>query len=401
MIKYEEETISLEAELPDYSKYFLNNNPFFSIPAAMREGTRILVDRKRELETIQTAIIQTIKTDKRTSVLLEGIYGSGKSHLLFKFLDEVRKTLMAREGTRALGAYVTPGSRFLDFYSNLIENIGLQVLQSIVRKLEYELGTSERGQFVKVLEKEGIEPEFATAMSYMTYKYEYARTWRWLQGQKLTTSERTSIGVSENLDTEETALIGYTNLRKLMRKAGYQVLCIFFDELEKVTDQSSITSITRYLDSIRHLIDRDPGGLCLITTVTPAGIGILRSRGEALYRRLIMHGHYPLRGFSDDDAIQILGLHLQNEREIYLKKHKGERESLKERVEQIGTQYLDTLSFPFSYEGIKAINKKADGKVSDILLNASILIEKGAKDGKLYIKADDVISALGEETKKA
>ena len=115
MIKYEAEKISLEeGAFPDYSKYFINNNPFFGIPVATRERTGIMVDRKGEVELIRTAIGQSLKADRKTSVLLEGDYGCGKSHLLFIFLDEVRRTLMAREGVRALGAYVTPGSRFVD-----------------------------------------------------------------------------------------------------------------------------------------------------------------------------------------------------------------------------------------------------------------------------------------------
>lgn len=399
MNKYEAEVISLEeVEFPDYSKYFLNNNPFSGIPVATRERTGILVDRKRAVELIQTAILQALKTDNKTSVLLEGEYGSGKSHLLFIFLDEVRRTLMAREGVRALGAYVTPGSRFIDFYANLIEDIGLQVIQAIVRKVQNEIGTSDRDKFVKVLEKEKINPEFATAISYITYKYEYATTWRWLQAKKLTANERNKIGVSENLDTEEAALGVYENLRRLMRKADYKVLCIFFDELEKITEGTS-TSMMRYFDSLRHLVDRDPGGLCLITTVTPEGEIHLKDEGQALHRRLIMHGVCELLAFNDDEAIKLIGLYLQRERAEYLKEHKCEKE-LKDVIDKIEVKDIDEWSFPFGYDGIKAINKQSEGKVSEVLRYTSILIEQGAKEGNRYLTAEDVYSALGVEVKK-
>lgn len=394
MVKYEAEKFSFEeAEFPDYSKYFLNNNPFFGIPVATRERTGILVDRKGEVGLIQTAIMQALKADKKISVLLEGEYGSGKSHLLFISLDEVRRTLMTREGVRALGAYVTPGSRFIDFYSNLIEDIGLQVIQGIVRKVENELGTSDREKFVKRIEKEGIEPDFAAAISYLTYKYEYATTWRWLQGQKLTASERIKIGVSENLDTEEAALGGYENLRRLMRKAGYQVLCIFFDELEKICEATA-TASTRYFDNLRHLIDRDPGGLCLITTVTPAGANIVKDYGYALYRRLIMHGLSELKLFDDGEAIQLIGLYLKQDREEYLEASKRHGE-LKKIVENIGEGKIDEWSFPFSYDGVKAINLKAGGKISEILRYASILIEQGNKEGQLYVSDEYINKVLG------
>lgn len=401
MVEYKQEKFSLaepDLELPDYSKYFLNNNPFFGIPVATRERTGILIDRKREGELIKTAIIQALATDRKTSVLLEGDYGWGKSHLLFIFLDEVRRTLMAREGVKALGAYVTPGSRFLDFYSSLIEDIGLQAIQSIVRKVEHELDTSDREKFVKTLEKEGIEPEFATALSYMTYRFEYVTTWRWLQGQKLTAGERTKIGVSENLDTEEAALGGYENLRRLMRKAGYLVLCIFLDELEKICEGTQ-TARVRYFDSIRHLIDRDPGGLCLITTITPTGEAILKDEGQALRRRLIMHGLSELQIFSDDEAIQLVGVYMQQAKKEYLKETGREKE-LDKIIEKMNVADIDKWTFPFTYEAIKMINNKAEGRVSQIIQDVSTLIEQGVKEGKRYLTAEDVGNALGIVAKK-
>lgn len=393
MIKYESEKISLEEiKLPDYSCYYLKTNPFFGIHAASRDRPPVIIDRREEIQAITNAIAQSLKNDKRSSVLIQGEYGSGKSHLLFTFLSEVRQNLLAREGPRAIGAYVTPGSRFLDFYSNLIDDISLQFLQSAVRHLENEIGSKDRTSFVKALEKEGVGPEFARAISYLTYKNLYATTWRWLMAQRLSATDRATIEVSSNLDTDERALTAYEDLRRTLRKAGYQVICIFFDELEKICEGSQL-SRARYFDNVRHLIDRDPGGLCIITTITPTAATILLDEGQALHRRLVMNELRTFKPFENEDAIALIGTYLRIEREQYIGEGQREKE-LEELIEKLGKDNIDQWTFPFGYDAIREINEQAAGRVSQILRFASTLIEMGVLEKKTYITAEDVKEVL-------
>ena len=149
--RYESDQIDFEeAQLEDYSGYFLTSNPFASI-AVPEEAPTIFIDRTKVKNAIRDAVKRASDQDASISVLIEGAYGSGKSHLLKVFHTEINRVFPLRVSRRGIASYVTPGKRFAEFYTNLVDDLGLPFFESLISAMRQSVGETSPTDLIEKL----------------------------------------------------------------------------------------------------------------------------------------------------------------------------------------------------------------------------------------------------------
>jgi hypothetical protein len=410
-----------ELQPRNYSRYFLAENPFPAIPVA-EENPSIFVDRASIIKIIRDSIVSSVSTGKSQTVVLQGVYGSGKSHILKYVKASINSQLSNRAQGKALAVYVeSPRSSFKDFYSGLVSGLGIAVMKDLAARLISDYVLAKEGQLQSYILKttsgpssQEIAQRLRTNPAYLGNILEHLRyldlfydvtkarerqlrvkdiltallqllvpanesvSWRWLLGEPLAREERDRLRISYGIE-DENALDVTEDLLSIYRIGGYRTLFILLDELEDIVDLHA-TRRSRYFSDLRHFIDRNTNGVCLIACVTATGFSEIRASGHPLERRLLAVNEI-LGKFDSTKTIDLVTAYVRASRKKFLEK-KGEREGdLRGRVQSLGNS-LEIDLFPFTREVVTKVCERADGNVGNILSICHKLVD-GACDNNL------------------
>lgn len=422
-----------ELQPRDYSGYFLTRNPFPSITIA-EEDPRIFIDREKVIKAVSEVTKETFITNKSQTLVLQGIYGSGKSHTLKYVKSRINSQLATQTESKGIAVYVqSPGSDIRYFYSSIVEDLGLDFLQTQAykviwnflkenpnsidanffdselkkkaRKLLY-LGSEElvflRENFnnsaVRILDvynniKEALgskirSSDVLTAFLNLTNENSAFLAWRWLLAENLTSQERKELGVSKNLEDSNDILKGVAAFKALLAIAGFNTLFILVDEFEKISELHPMPK-SRYFDDFRHFIDLNPEGICLILCVSPAGWAEIESAGHPLARRL-MANVYWLEPFDLRKTKRLIKAYIGVAREQFANIQKISGDELSSQIGKKNVQ--DPELFPFTDDSIEIVHRISGGVISEILRISKTLVDYGCDKRCLVLS--------GENTKK-
>jgi hypothetical protein len=398
MAKIEFDDVALdfsEEVAPDFSEYFLLRNPFPRIPVA-QDHPDIFVNRESIMRRIEYVIKDGLETGRSNLAVVIGDYGAGKSHILKYLKARINETMPKRREARGIAAYVTPGRSIRDLYANFLRDLGLEFFVSILRSmpkphLVFQAHSQDIfGQEGRYLSLETLPDAVRRNVSqdlqraFLNLYTPELRTpsWQWIVGMPLLAAERRAIGVRTSLKDME-VLTAFKDVIVLLNSFGFRLVCVLLDELESIVDIAP-RDREPYYNDLRHFIDQNTTGICLIMTITRKAWIDFRDHGHPLERRLIRNMD-ELWKFTNEDATELIRRHLLKGRDEYAMQTGSDLNTVLNRIMERYPEHDPTI-FPFTSDAITTINagELADGKVSEILRIASDLIDRGYMNQVVY-----------------
>lgn len=381
----------------DYGKLLVESNPFPST-AIPEEAPAFNVDREKAVDHFKDIIFQLGSNKTPFVTVLVGDYGDGKTHLLRLFKQSVNAQLfdIEKDGENTLAIYIrTPGRNFKEFFSEVIEDIGRGLLETISNKLikEYIQENKEKAMTFVIGSEKNIPTKFEVneflrnsmvldlfrtitkknfpdfndhsviyAILFLSHPDYSSLAWRWFLGEKLSTAENDRLLVSTSITDKDRAYKLYKNLLDLLRYVGITSLVLLVDEMERLTIIPGMQKAIFY-DDLRHLIDDSTTGTSYFFAIAPHQWNELTREPSALSRRL-SENTFVLDRFDEKRIIKLIAKYVGFKRieknEAIIKSTFGE---------------CDADVAPFLNEAITTIFEKTEGNIYSTLILCRKLID--------------------------
>ena len=358
-----------------YKAYGLKRNPFPYV-GVPEDSVSLYADRKKELKIIEEVIKSSLQNVSCHAALI-GSYGNGKTHTL-KYL----KRQIENQLENVVVIYISkPGDRILWLYSNFMYEFGFHRIEELVWKF-LEFATGEKSLRKKVNEGEVLLPEileigkrrllneikytdFATAFLKLTMEECKFLAWKYLCGEPIISDYRRELDVVSAIDNDEKALRAFMSLKHILTLLGNKLLCLLIDEFESIEYLHPILK-QKVLNGIRHLIDLNPQGFCLILGCAPeVWVDIIKEYhafSDRIFRQIT------LKALSEKD--------MRNFVTAYLKMARADDVDPPSEI------------FPFTDDAITAIHKAAEGNIRRMLMICNQAIDAGVERNTPVINSE-------------
>lgn len=373
----------------DFSDFYLLRNPFPTV-GIPEDIPLITVDREKIIEQFKNVVFEVLDSGRSILTVIVGEYGSGKSHLLKIFKQNVNAQILSRNNGTIAGYVKSPGEEFRDFALAFIDDIGRDILRELASDVvtEFLKETQDLERFIfEHTSQEKIRlgdfhlDEILVDSRYLDIvnelidsKFEGLRNhdvvkaflclanpelsslgWRWLSGDSLTRSNKDRLQVTSGIQSNNAyeVFLDFTNM---LRKIGTANVAILVDELEKITLLHP-TRRSRYQDDIRQLIDDNPRNVIFYFAIAPRQWEALTKEPTALVRRL-SGNWFILDEFEEEDIEELIERHLYTARP----------DNYSGKIAKKRFSQLNPSLCPFSDDSLKKIRELSQGVVSRILL---------------------------------
>jgi type II secretory pathway predicted ATPase ExeA len=279
--------LTITDEQYDYEQYDLTENPFPYSPVPADEP-QIYSGQKRVTSAVEQVVSTTLQTGKSRHLVITGKYGNGKSHTLKYTRSQVRN----RDDVLA-GYVAQPGEGFADIYHEFMYDLGFNRIQRLAYEYLAQVArkTTDRNpigpQAISALIEDGevllseLVPtaiqrlsdithfaDFARALIHLVYEDTNLYAWQWLTAEGLRYEQRKEMEIHSALDDDTACVRAFTALKNLLLELGYVGVFVFIDEFESIARQTP-KSMQTTLNSVRHLMDQNSQGLCLLFGCAP------------------------------------------------------------------------------------------------------------------------------------
>jgi len=353
----------------DSSVNALRESHTFWLPTRARHGY--------VTKQISATVSSMLATGKSKHLVVTGKYGNGKSHTL----KYTRSLIRDREDV-IVGYVAQPGEGFLDIYHEFIYDLGFNRLQELAYEYlasvtrDITAATPTGGEAMKSLFDEGeillseIIPEavrrlsdvtkfadFARAMVHMVYEDTNLYAWQWLTAEGIRYEQRKEMEIHSALDDDTMGVRAFTALKNIIIDLGYTGIFVFVDEFESIA-RLSPKHEQATLNSIRHLMDQNSSGLCILFGCAPEVWQDVMSEYHAFSERIGQE--VALRPLTSENLYELVEEYLDRERTS---------------IESGSTIH------PFSEESLELILQRSQGNVRQILSVCSQVLDDAANDG--------------------
>jgi len=389
MQRFREEPLDLSGLARiDYSRYFLKANPFpaMGIPEEVPLTT---ADRKEIIDRFREDLRRTIFEGKSSVTVITGDWGAGKTHLL-KYCKYRVNTQLLTSTNKSIAVYIkSAGRSFKDLYLYFIDDLGRDFLtnyavgivksyveehESDVREYVYDKTLQNVDRLASVDTDRLLKGiRFYDLMDDLTKTYGGPRnpvmnpllclahpdyssiSWQWFVGEKLSRDEKQLIKVDDDIEDAGDAQMAFRAMIRLFRQLGFMAIVLLMDEFERFTLIPK-NRRAEYMNEIRHFLDENPSGICLLIGVTPTAYKTLTETPSALTRRL-SGTEFELRFFKLQDIEELVSRYIQI----------GRVENA--NLEPIVRKHPTTTPFiyPFTDDALRRIDQRAKGIVSSII----------------------------------
>lgn len=372
----------LDDEQQDYSQYDLNGNPFPYSPVPA-EDPNIYCGQRHVSEKISSTVSSMLATGKSKHLVITGKYGNGKSHTL-----KYTRSLLRDRDDVIVGYVAQPGEGFLDIYHEFVYDLGFNGLQ----ELAYEYLASVARDVtdaepigataMEFLIDEGevllsdIVPEairrlsdvtkfadFARAIVHMVYEDTNLYAWQWLTAEGIRYEQRKEMEIHSALDDDTMGVRAFTALKNMLLDLGYTGVFVFVDEFESIARLSPKDEQTT-LNSIRHLMDQNSSGLCMLFGCAPEVWQDVMSEYHAFSERI--GEEVALKPLTSENLYELVRDYLDQE-----------------RVSSADNEGIE----PFSEEALDLILQTSQGNIRQVLSMCSRILDEAAesKENKITV----------------
>ncbi len=405
----------------DYALCFLKRNPFPST-AIPEDLPQITVDREDVIRHFKDVISALYIDGSSTITVLSGGYGSGKSHLLKVFKNNIQSQLLDSEKA-TLAVYInSPGRNFLDLFFALIDDVGrdylARVSNTLINKFLIQNERAARKEFIRGtitdstdLSKIKIDDLFQmivtfaflkefnrffmsdvknsdllTALFFLSHPTYSDPAYRWFLGEKISAEERKFMRISGMIDHHRIAYNMMEPLLTSFKLSGVENIVLLIDELEKILLITS-TLRSQYQDDLRHLIDENPKNLAIFFSITPGEWDRLSDQPTALTRRL-SGNTFPLEDFDIERIKDLIKGYLHYS-----------------RISDFSKDIIDSLDFtdeyelyPFTSKSVDFIMDMTKGRISSVLMVCRRAIDYYIDYNKDFTFIDDSLMEILAKT---
>jgi len=382
------DAFTITDEQQDYSQYDLNANPFPYSPVPA-EDPEIYCGQQHVSDKISSTVSSMLSTGKSKHLVVTGKYGNGKSHTL----KYTRSLLRGRDDV-VVGYVAQPGEGFLDIYHEFVYDLGFNRLQ----ELAYEFLASVARDVtdtnpigaggMESLIDEGdvllseIVPEairrlsdvtkfadFARAIIHMVYEDTNLYAWQWLTAEGIRYEQRKEMEIHSALDDDTMGVRAFTALKNMLLELGYTGIFVFVDEFESIA-RLSPKDEQATLNSIRHLMDQNSSGLCMLFGCAPEVWQDVMSEYHAFSERI--GEEVALKPLTSENLYELVRDYLDQE-----------------RVSSADNEGIE----PFSEEALDLILQTSQGNIRQVLSMCSRILDDAAES-----KENKITAAWVEET---
>jgi type II secretory pathway predicted ATPase ExeA len=212
--------------------------------------------------------------------------------------------------------------------------------------------------------------DFARAIVHMIYEDTNLYAWQWLTAEGIRYEQRKEMEIHSALDDDTTSVRAFTALKNLLLELGYTGVFVFVDEFESIA-RLGPKDEQATLNSIRHLMDQNSHGLCMLFGCAPEVWQDVMSEYHAFSERIGQE--VALRPLTDD------------------------------HIRELVTSYLDTARTdegegiePFEGECLELIHQRSQGNVRQALSLCSRVLDAAVDQGKTQVGAEFVQEVVVE-----
>ena len=377
-------TLNITDEEQSYKEYGLEGNPFPYSPVPAEEPA-VYCGQEHVTDEVGSTVSDVLSTGKSKHLVITGKYGNGKSHTL----KYTRNLLQDRDDV-VVGYVAQPGEGFLDVYHEFMYDLGFDTVQeisyeylaSVAREVTEEDpdGAKEMKKMidegsvllseitpaaVRRLSDTTMFADFARAIVHMVYEDTNLYAWQWLTAEGIRYEQRKEMEIHSALDDDTMGVRAFTSMKNLLLDLGYTGVFVLVDEFESVA-RLSAKNEQATLNSIRHLMDQNSHGLCILFGCAPEVWQDVMSEYHAFSERI--GREVSLRPLTDDALRELVAKYLETGR---------------------GGDETGDLE-PFTEESLEPILQRSQGNVRQVLTMCSQVLDQAARSDAEAITAEFV-----------
>lgn len=377
------DAFTITDEQQDYSRYDLAANPFPYSPVPA-DDPELYCGQDHVSSQISSTVSTMLATGKSKHLVVTGKYGNGKSHTL-----KYTRSLLRDRDDILVGYVAQPGEGFIDIYHEFIYDLGFHRLQ----QLAYEFlaavtrDKTEHNPLVASAMEQLIEDgelllsdivpsairrlsdvtkfaDFARAIVHLVYEDTNLYAWQWLTAEGIRYEQRKEMEIHSALDDDTMGVRAFTALKNMLLELGYTGVFVFVDEFESIARLSPKTEQAT-LNSIRHLMDQNSDGLCILFGCAPEVWQDVMSEYHAFSERIGQE--VALRPLTQEHIHDLVGNYLARERT-------SDRNGID----------------PFTEESLDVILQRSQGNIRQVLSLCSQLLDTAATEQRENIPVEFV-----------
>lgn len=247
-----------------YEEYGVVSNPF---PAFNQ--TRHHPHMTTAVDEKIMRLLRSFLRDGKTQVLvMEGTQGLGKTNVLENYATLLEESREYLSGFVIVRYTPDPEPDFGKVVQRIVQEFG----EARIREIGEQLANKPNDERIKLLNNVS-NPDVRSAFSALANAKndEVAQLcFEYLLGHRVLKKHIEGLGVMLRLDTTESRTQALRDLVYLSVDLGIlQAVCLFMDEVEKIGGLLSASMVTKYLSSLRALIDALPNHMFLFMGMTP------------------------------------------------------------------------------------------------------------------------------------
>jgi type II secretory pathway predicted ATPase ExeA len=202
----------------------------------------------------------------------------------------------------------------------------------------------------------------------MIYEDTNLYAWQWLTAEGIRYEQRKEMEIHSALDDDTTSVRAFTALKNLLLELGYTGVFVFVDEFESIARLNSKTEQAT-LNSIRHLMDQNSHGLCMLFGCAPEVWQDVMSEYHAFSERIGQE--VALRPLTDEHIRRLVKSYLSTARTN-------------------GSEGID----PFEKNSLELIHQRSQGNVRQALSLCSRILDAAVDDGQNNVTAEFVTKVI-------
>ena len=383
------DNFTITDEQRDYSQLGLEENPFPYSPVP-DDNPELYCGQEHATRAISNTVSTMLSTGKSKHLVITAKYGNGKSHTL-----KYTRSLIRDRDDVVVGYVAQPGEGFRDIYHEFLYDLGFDRVQTIAyeylaqvarditdhnpmgaRSMKHLIDDGE--VLLSDLVPTAIQrlndvtkfADFARAIVHMIYEDTNLYAWQWLTAEGIRYEQRKEMEIHSALDDDTTSVRAFTALKNLLLELGYTGVFVFVDEFESIARLSPKDEQTT-LNSIRHLMDQNSHGLCMLFGCAPEVWQNVMSEYHAFSERI---GHeVALRPLTDEHIRELVSSYL-------------------DLVRTNGVKGIE----PFEEESLKLIHQRSQGNVRQALSLCSRVLDATVDEGRDQVGPEFVQNVLEE-----
>ncbi len=315
---------------------------------------------RRDINVI--AIVEGLQIDLVTQLapkrLLWGPYGGGKTHTLYRTLNELGK-LTSVQAVRVECPDLSKRSVFNDLYRDgIMPVLGEETVVGLLERAIEKVPVARREEYLRRLrEFLGDEPLSKAVAQLMNPNFERLRLWAWLSGVPLSRGELSDLGQTQDLASAEPARLAemVVLIGKVMRKVDGKTLVLCLDEMErmKAVGQDSIATFATGFTRLMDPNQRDVAVLLGCSAALFDDMPDIFGRNGPVVSRLGSQATIEVPHIPDPDVDgfirQVIG---------YIRDKRANLEKLVSEARKSTKEKLDPQFFPFTVEALQSMKSR-------------------------------------------